>query len=523
MISYKENEHPNNNTFFKINFLILLLLFVNSCFCQDSINPNGFTIFYFENGIISSEGFLKEGKPDGFWKTYYENGSLKSEGLRLNFLLDSIWVFYFKNGNAHQKITYKKNKKNGYLFSFNNKEVLLEKTLYKDNLKTGLSEIYHEIDSGKRSYKAEEKLFINNLEHGKAYQYDALGNIITLFEFNMGLLVSKEKINRYDKEGKKNGIWKTYYENRSLKWEGIYAHGLLNGTVKHFNLKGGIRLIENYDQGELKEKEQIDFFELERQINEDGTITVGIFLDNKKQGTFRKYNDKEELLLCEIYKNDIKLSSGIVDTSNFKQGKWIFYFPDGTTKAKGFYVDDMKINEWIYYYQSGKIQQRGFYEKGNPIGAWKWWYENEKIHRIESFNNGKEEGEIIEYDTIGNIITKGEFINGIKDGKWYYFINDYSEEGDFVDGEKNGIWITKYNNEILSFKGEYLNGIPINKHVYYYQNGKVKLIGKYNAGEKEGEWNKFNKEGEVVLSIKYKNGIEYKVDGLKIRPQHIND
>ena len=51
----------------------------------------------------------------------------------------------------------------------------------------------------------------------------------------------------------------------------------------------------------------------------------------------------------------------------------------------------------------------------------------------------------------------------------------------------------------------------------------MKLTGKYNAGEKEGEWKKFNKEGDVILSIKYKNGLEYKIDGLKIRPTHTND
>ena len=123
----------------------------------------------------------------------------------------------------------------------------------------------------------------------------------------------------------------------------------------------------------------------------------------------------------------------------------------------------------------------------------KWYYNNEQLHRIETFVKGKENGEIIEYDSIGVVITKGIYVNGIKDGSWYYKVNDFTEEGSFVDGEKQGEWTSKYMNGNISFKGKYINGIPDEKHVYYHQNGKVKLSGKYNNGQKEGDWKKYVK------------------------------
>ena len=70
----------------------------------------------------------------------------------------------------------------------------------------------------------------------------------------------------------------------------------------------------------------------------------------------------------------------------------------------------------------------------------------------------------------------------------------------------------------LAFKGEYINGIPLGKHRYYYPNGKVKEEGKYDSGMKEGDWKKYNTEGELILTILYKNGIEFKFDGIKFRP-----
>ena len=45
--------------------------------------------FYFDNGVVSSEGTMVSGKPDGYWKTYYPDGGLKTEGNRREFKLDS--------------------------------------------------------------------------------------------------------------------------------------------------------------------------------------------------------------------------------------------------------------------------------------------------------------------------------------------------------------------------------------------------------------------------------------------------
>ena len=77
-------------------FLFFLLIIVHIPFYaqKEKVNPNGYNVFYFPNGNISSEGTLRKGKPDGYWKTYYENGELKSEGYRKDFLLDSVWKFY---------------------------------------------------------------------------------------------------------------------------------------------------------------------------------------------------------------------------------------------------------------------------------------------------------------------------------------------------------------------------------------------------------------------------------------------
>ena len=508
--SYKRFQQANKGNKIYINLFLLLILSVNNVFCQK-------TTFYFKDSVVSSEGILTNGKPDGYWKTYYKDASLKSEGNRLNFLLDSTWIFYFKNGSINKVINYKKNTKEGFFYLYSKEGLLIEKTNYKNNLKSGASDIYSLIFNKESSFLKEKNNYSNNVLDGFCFEFDSLKNIITIKEFNKGMLLSKEQINRFDKDYKKHGKWKKFHENGKTKWEGTYKHGKLNGKIKEYNLNGGIKNIESYSNGNLLEEKAPILFKLNKKINDDGSIIEGMIINNKKEGTFRLYDNKGNLSICNNYKNNIKISSGLVDSLNLKIGEWEYYYENGNIKAKGNYVKDLQDGFWIYYFSNQKEQQKGKYILGDPEDKWLWWYINGNIHRKETFIKGKESGEIIEFDTIGNVITKGLYLNGKKEGSWYYYINDFKEEGFFIDDLKDGLWKSTFSNGNLSFEGKYINGIPIDKHTFYFKNGKIKQTGIYSNGNKDGEWKKYNEIGEVLLSIIYKNGKEYKIDGVKVK------
>ena len=79
----------------KINVILFFILFCSSVFAQENaVAEDGYQVFKYPNGSVSSEGLMKRGKPEGLWKSYYVTGIKKSEGRRTNFLLDSIWIFY---------------------------------------------------------------------------------------------------------------------------------------------------------------------------------------------------------------------------------------------------------------------------------------------------------------------------------------------------------------------------------------------------------------------------------------------
>ncbi|MCK7460656.1 MAG: hypothetical protein MZU84_00485 [Sphingobacterium sp.] len=59
----------------------------------------------------------------------------------------------------------------------------------------------------------------NGKKEGLSKEYDKNGNIITLLEYNNDFLVSRERINRTDNKGLKQGEWKEFYPNGRIKSE----------------------------------------------------------------------------------------------------------------------------------------------------------------------------------------------------------------------------------------------------------------------------------------------------------------
>ena len=99
----------------KLSIIIVIAFTWNLSHAQvNQVIQDGYQVFKYPNGAVSSEGLFKNGKPEGFWKSYYVTGVKKSEGKRTNFLLDSIWIFYDQAGDTIEKISYLFGKKNGY-------------------------------------------------------------------------------------------------------------------------------------------------------------------------------------------------------------------------------------------------------------------------------------------------------------------------------------------------------------------------------------------------------------------------
>jgi antitoxin component YwqK of YwqJK toxin-antitoxin module len=540
-------------------FKFLLLLLPIGIFAQpiQNVNSNGYNVFYYDNGKISSEGTLRDGKPDLYWKTYSNIGTLKSEGNRKNFQLDSIWKFYNEKGILAFEFTYKDGKKTGLKKTYDSENgFLVTSENYINDIKQGntinyykpaKSEIANKVllamDSTKQVINQEiennvgntKKIipFLNGKEEGQGFEYSIDSVIITITQYKMGFVQQEEKINRRNILNQKKGIWKEFYPSGIIKKEVEYFDDKMDGYLKEYSSKGSLLSTTKYVKGVIqKNVPELAKLDTKNEYYEGGFLkSTGTYKNGLPEGIHRQFSPDGKVLSAKIYTDGILLSEGIIDVAGVQQGLWKELHPNGQIKSKGEYLNGKRIGEWVYYFSNGKVEQKGKYDnKGKAQGIWKWYYpcfdpctnETGQLWREENYRNNLLDGSMIEYSDSGKVITKGEFADGEKEGKWMLELADYREEGEFRSGKRSGEWKHYFvETGNLRFVGKFIDDVPDGKQIFYYPNGKEKQNGKYVGGMKDGEWKFYDETGYLFLTILFKNDIELRFDGIKVIPETV--
>ncbi|MFC2107468.1 toxin-antitoxin system YwqK family antitoxin [Bacteroidota bacterium] len=484
---------------------------------SQEIKPNGYNIFYYDNGQISSEGTLKNGKPDAYWKTYNTEGILVSEGNRKDFLLDSTWKFYDDQGVLKMEINYKAGIKNGSRITYRENETIDEN--FENDIKKGIAYYYYPGGKLKKTI-----FYIDGLEDGLSMVYDTTGLIIEIVTYKKGFVTNRDKINRYDSKQKRHGKWKFFYDDGALHIVGTYKHGLKHGYFKEYDIDGSLLEAAKYENGEKQMNvTELQALDVKTEYYPSGKVKIkATYKDEKPEGIWREYNEEGEVERSFIYKNGVVIGEGIISEKGEKNGFWKEYYDSGDIKSEGNYSNDIKTGNWKFFHKGGKLEQIGKYDNnGLPEGLWKWYYSSGLLLREESYYEGLPDGISTEYDELGEIITNGEYIGGEKEGPWFYEMGDHREEGSYSVGEMHGDWLFHFNDGTLSFEGRFIEGNPHGKHVWYWKNGNKKDEGYYMNGRKHGQWTSFDSSGLPFIVVTYDNGIEKKYDGIKIIPEFI--
>ncbi len=517
----------NFTTMKKVAVIVFFLTTVWGLSAQD-IDPNGFNRFYYPNGNVSAEGNMRDGKPDGYWKNYYEDGTLKSEGNRLYFELDSVWKFYNPDGQIINSITYRQDKKTGYAISY---------------------DFYYTEDSSKIYYRASKELFVNGLREGLSFYYDISGyqkftynykfdkrtgegkefdkkgTVITLFSYYNGYLVETIRINRTDDKGLKQGRWIDFYENGNKKTEYNYLNDKLHGMLRQYDNSGTLLSETRYLNGEVYVPRVEDEIKLKAEVKKsyfpDGKLQYeGAFINNIPVGIHKEYNQQGKLITAKEYTGAGELlGEGLFDEKGLRTGFWKLYDQYYSYFfGEGNYLNGQKDGKWIFYYPDGKTELEGFYSEGKPDREWLWLYQSGSKKREEVYLNGKREGLYAEYDSASNVILQGEYFDDARVGEWVYQVGDITEKGAYELDEKTGEWKHFYNEtNRLRFIGEFKDGDAEGTHKWFFPDGKVELIGTYRVGKKNKDWKRYNPDGSLYMTFTYRNDELIKIDGKNLK------
>jgi len=195
------------------------------------------------------------------------------------------------------------------------------------------------------------------------------------------IVSAQEKINQFDANGKRTGVWKKYYANKRLRYQGQFEGGKEVGEFKFYSAQSSVH-----------------------------PISIKIFQENSKISKVKFFSVKGVLE-----------SEGQLNEKN-RIGKWVFYHKDGKTiLSEEFYVDRLLEGVSKTYFENGKIAEILNYKQGKLQGNIKRYSDTGVLLDDLNYENGKRQGIAKFYNIKGKLIYTGSYKNDEKVGKWKYF------------------------------------------------------------------------------------------------------
>lgn len=509
--------YKRNKNLFKINFSFL---FIKRGLCWSFCLLNSFAYlqekdslttreYYYSTGEISSKGIIKNGQPWGAWRNFYPSGVLKSEGIITAGKSDGAWNFYNEKGILQKTITYHQQIKNGPYLVYDSLGQIQLESYYRNDTLQGTVKIF---EKGKVK---SETIYKNGKKDGAEKIFDpADGRLIETVQYNADQVASNLRMNRYDRNQQKTGLWRTYFPSGKLRSSCVYENGEPVGNCEEWDEKGNPLHAETISP-------TYDFPEIRQAYHPNGKLAeTGTFSNNYKQGVFNSYDSTGILLISRLYRDDTLQAQGFVLADGRYDSTWVYFYPSQQIRSKGKYQNGVKTGPWNYYYANGRKEQDGYYRKGLVDGNWTWYYPNGEIRRTESYNRGLLEGLQTEYDSLGNKLSETTYEANIATGNWYYHMNEHTETGEYEMGLKTGPWRHYYLDHTLLFKGSFKDDKPIGKHVHYFPNGAKRYVRRYKNGLRHGTWREFDEKGVLVHEFSYKNNTMVSADGERIRKKN---
>lgn len=191
-----------------------------------------------------------------------------------------------------------------------------------------------------------------------------------------------QKINQVDTNGKKTGVWKKYYNNRKIRYQGQFKEGKELGTFKFYDRSSSYHPVIIKKYSFVSDSASVAFFNIDGRLKSRGTM-IG-----KK-----------------------------------RVGKWEYFFVNGKKLSEEFYVDNKLDGLLRNYYANGKVTEETYYKNGVKHGVSKKYTEEGVLLEETTYANGKANGPAKYFDLKGNIKETGSYKDGRRVGKWNFYMD----------------------------------------------------------------------------------------------------
>ena len=191
-------------------------------------------------------------------------------------------------------------------------------------------------------------------------------------------------VNQFDANGERHGVWKKFYTNKRIRYQGRFDHGKEVGTFKYYSAASSEHpvVIKKFSAG--SNIADVSFY------SEDGFLQSKGKMDGKK-----------------------------------RVGKWIFFHEDGKTIMSEENYNNGKLDgEYKTYYKSGKPTEIAYYKNGLLDSVYKKYSIKGHLYQHFSYKGGKLNGKAVYYNRkTGQLTTKGLFKEDVRVGTWENYVD----------------------------------------------------------------------------------------------------
>lgn len=191
-----------------------------------------------------------------------------------------------------------------------------------------------------------------------------------------------QKINQFDSNKKRTGVWKKFYPNNRIRYEGQFKDGKEIGIFKFYDI-----------------------------TSSNHPIIIKKFRENN-DSVFTQFYTTKGILQSEGYFINRK-----------RVGKWTYFFPTKKKMSEEHYKDGELHGFVINYYPNGKITEKTAYMMGVKHGTSLQFTSDGDILEEVNYKEGKLHGLAKYYDVKGKLKEQGNYAEGKRVGKWEYYLD----------------------------------------------------------------------------------------------------
>lgn len=202
-----------------------------------------------------------------------------------------------------------------------------------------------------------------------------------------GTSIAQEKINQLDEQGRRTGVWKKYYDNKNIRYEGQFEAGKEIGVFNYYGELNPNHPIVVKTFSATSDSAKVSFFYDDATLESEGTM-----IGKNRIGKWTYYNtDGKTIISEENYENGLlngkamtyfapdKITEVLTFKNGALHGKVLRYSSEGILMDDLRYVNGKLHGPAKYYNVAGKLVRKGFYENDDKVGNWEYFENGEPI------------------------------------------------------------------------------------------------------------------------------------------------